>query len=143
MSVWAGMPERATKRVAARIAMETFGKASPRPRRSSATVIRVGRAAALCLVLLGGLAAATHGARTAPQGTTTTAVTTSAATTLPASSVVVFSGHGWGHGLGLSQFGAYGYAKHGWTYDRILAHYYSGTTLGPAKISTVRVLIAE
>ena len=47
-------------------------------------------------------------------------------------SVLAFSGHGWGHGLGMSQWGAYGYAQHGWTYDRILAHYYSGTTLGPA-----------
>ena len=32
----------------------------------------------------------------------------------------------------MSQWGAYGYAKHGWTYDAILAHYYTGTTLGPA-----------
>src|SRR5256884_303239 len=30
------------------------------------------------------------------------------------------SGHGWGHGLGMSQYGAYGYAQHGWTYDRIV-----------------------
>ena len=105
---------------------------------------RVGRAAALCLVLLGGFAAASHGARVEPRATATTATTTAAVTTtLPASSVVAFTGHGWGHGLGLSQYGAYGYAKHGWTYDRILAHYYPGTTLGPAGISTVRVLIAE
>jgi stage II sporulation protein D len=57
--------------------------------------------------------------------------------------VVVFSGHGWGHGLGLSQWGASGFAKHGWTFERILAHYYSGTTLGPARVSTVRVLLAS
>ena len=55
----------------------------------------------------------------------------------------VFSGHGWGHGLGLSQWGARGYALHGWTYDRILARYYQGTTLGPAPVSRVRVLLAE
>src|ERR671938_352349 len=42
------------------------------------------------------------------------------------------SGHGWGHGLGLSQYGAYGFAQHGWKYDRILKHYYSGTTIGEA-----------
>ena len=43
----------------------------------------------------------------------------------------------------MSQWGAYGYAKHGWTYSRILAHYYSGTTLGPAPLSTVRVLLTQ
>jgi stage II sporulation protein D len=68
---------------------------------------------------------------------------TSATMTSAAPSVLVLRGHGWGHGLGLSQWGAYGYAKRGWTYDRILAHYYSGTTLGRAKVTTVRVLIAE
>ncbi len=78
-----------------------------------------------------------------PPSTTSTTVSTSTVTTSPASSVLVFSGHGWGHGLGLSQWGAYGYAKHGWTFDRILAHYYTGTTLGPAKVSTVRVLLAS
>jgi stage II sporulation protein D len=57
--------------------------------------------------------------------------------------VVAFTGHGWGHGLGLSQWGAYGYAKHGWSYDRILAHYYPGTTLGRAKVTALRVLLAQ
>ena len=46
--------------------------------------------------------------------------------------VFVVSGHGWGHGIGMSQYGAYGYAQHGWDYRRILAHYYPGTTLGAA-----------
>src|SRR4051794_21377739 len=55
----------------------------------------------------------------------------------------VFSGHGWGHGVGMSQYGAYGYAQHGSTYDAILAHYYPGTTLGPAPASTIRVLLAD
>ncbi|MCV2488570.1 hypothetical protein OF117_04270 [Geodermatophilus sp. YIM 151500] len=41
---------------------------------------------------------------------------------------VVFAGHGWGHGRGLGQWGAYGYAvNHGWDYRRILSHYYGGT----------------
>lgn len=39
-------------------------------------------------------------------------------------------GRGFGHGAGLSQWGAFGFAKHGKTYKQILAHYYSGTTLG-------------
>ena len=57
--------------------------------------------------------------------------------------LLVFSGHGWGHGVGMSQYGAYGYAQHGSTYDQILAHYYPGTTLGPAPASTIRVLLAD
>jgi SpoIID/LytB domain protein len=36
-------------------------------------------------------------------------------------------GGGFGHGLGLSQWGAYGLAKQGWGPDRILKHFYSGT----------------
>jgi stage II sporulation protein D len=42
----------------------------------------------------------------------------------------------------MSQWGAYGYARHGWRWRRILAHYYPGTTLGDAPISRVRVLLA-
>jgi stage II sporulation protein D len=53
------------------------------------------------------------------------------------------SGHGWGHGLGMSQYGAYGYAQHGWSYDRIVKHYYTGTTIGQAAISRVRVLLVD
>ena len=51
-------------------------------------------------------------------------------------------GAGFGHGVGMSQYGAYGYAQHGVTYDRILAHYYKGTALGAADPAfTVRVLV--
>src|SRR3954447_4035029 len=52
-------------------------------------------------------------------------------------------GAGFGHGVGMSQYGAYGYAQHGATYEQILAHYYPGTALGPAPVSTIRVLLAE
>ena len=55
----------------------------------------------------------------------------------------VVSGRGWGHGVGLAQWGAYGFAQHGLTYDQILAHYYTGTTLGPAPVARVRVMLAE
>ncbi|HEY0159814.1 MAG TPA: SpoIID/LytB domain-containing protein [Thermoanaerobaculia bacterium] len=37
-----------------------------------------------------------------------------------------FYGKGWGHGTGMCQVGAYGAAFRGWTYDRILRHYYTG-----------------
>jgi stage II sporulation protein D len=128
--------------------METFGKACPDGRETSATVARVGRyALALAsagLLILGGLASSLLAAsRALPSSTTSSTSLTATVTTSPASSVVVFSGHGWGHGLGMSQWGAYGYAKHGWTFDRILTHYYTGTTLGPAKVASVRVLLAS
>jgi stage II sporulation protein D len=55
----------------------------------------------------------------------------------------VVSGHGWGHGVGMSQYGAFGYAKHGVAYRGILAHYYPGTTLGTAPVRKVRVLLAQ
>jgi stage II sporulation protein D len=55
----------------------------------------------------------------------------------------VISGHGYGHGVGLGQYGALGYAQHGWTYDRILAHYYPGTQLGSAPVLQVRVLVVQ
>jgi stage II sporulation protein D len=57
--------------------------------------------------------------------------------------LLVFSGHGWGHGVGMSQYGAFGYAQHGWTAQQILAHYYPGTTPGKAPVSQVRVLLAD
>ncbi len=53
-------------------------------------------------------------------------------------------GGGNGHGVGMSQYGAYGYALHGKDYRFILAHYYQGTAIGktdPNRI--VRVLIAD
>jgi SpoIID/LytB domain protein len=53
----------------------------------------------------------------------------------------VVSGAGFGHGTGLSQYGAYGFAKHGVGYAAILAHYYTGTTLGTTADATVRVLL--
>jgi stage II sporulation protein D len=51
------------------------------------------------------------------------------------------TGHGFGHGVGMSQYGAYGYALHGRDYGFILAHYYQGTTLGSAPPGRVRVLL--
>lgn len=42
---------------------------------------------------------------------------------------VTFYGRGYGHGVGLSQWGAKAMAEQGWSYDRILAHYFPGTNL--------------
>jgi stage II sporulation protein D (peptidoglycan lytic transglycosylase) len=41
-------------------------------------------------------------------------------------SAAVATGRGWGHGVGMVQWGAYGKAKRGWSADRILAYYYGG-----------------
>jgi stage II sporulation protein D len=41
----------------------------------------------------------------------------------------VFSGRGWGHGVGMCQVGAYGLARQGLTYEQILKSYYTGIQL--------------
>ncbi len=59
-----------------------------------------------------------------------------------ATQMLVVDGAGDGHGVGMSQDGALGYAEHGYGYAAILAHYYSGTALGKARAgTTVRVLL--
>jgi stage II sporulation protein D len=61
-----------------------------------------------------------------------------------AKSRFTIKGAGFGHGVGMSQYGAMGYAAHGASAADILAHYYSGTSLGmtdPDK--TVRVELIE
>ena len=60
-----------------------------------------------------------------------------------AGTALIVTGHGWGHGVGMSQWGAYGYALHGWKYRRILAHYYPGTTMGRVGELRVRVLLTQ
>jgi stage II sporulation protein D len=54
---------------------------------------------------------------------------------------VVIKGRGFGHGIGLSQYGAYGYAQHGFSYRDIIRHYYRSTSLGQSSRSGVRVLL--
>jgi hypothetical protein len=58
---------------------------------------------------------------------------------------VTFEGHGFGHGRGLSQYGALGYALAGWDFRRILDHYYGGTTAGsrPNEAIDVHLRIAD
>jgi stage II sporulation protein D len=55
----------------------------------------------------------------------------------------LISGHGWGHGVGMGQWGAQGYAQQGYTYGQILAAYYPGTTLGQTTATSIRVLLAD
>ena len=59
-----------------------------------------------------------------------------------ASADLVIDGRGWGHGIGMSQYGAYGYAlREGRDHRFILGHYYTGTTLGDAPGTRMRVLL--
>ena len=60
-----------------------------------------------------------------------------------AGTLFVIDGRGWGHGVGMSQYGAQGYALDGWRYPRILAHYYRGTELAILPGREVRVLLME
>jgi stage II sporulation protein D len=54
------------------------------------------------------------------------------------------TGGGDGHGIGMGQYGAYGYALHGKGYRWILGHYYQGTQLGKTSpTQVVRVLLAS
>ncbi len=75
------------------------------------------------------------------------AVVATAASAQPAPTVgealFVVSGRGWGHGVGMSQYGAYGQALEGRTHDEILTYYYSGTELGKTGPKKLRVLLAE
>jgi len=59
------------------------------------------------------------------------------------SEMLMINGAGDGHGVGMSQEGALGFAQHGYSYESILSHYYTGTQLGQAPAGdVVRVLLA-
>lgn len=78
------------------------------------------------------------GAALLAPGTRTAASPTGSAPTL------LIRGAGDGHGVGMSQEGALGYAQHGYSYTQILAHYYTGTAIGRVPTdTTVRVLIGN
>jgi stage II sporulation protein D len=57
--------------------------------------------------------------------------------------VFLVTGGGWGHGVGMSQWGAYGQALEGRSYRDILAWYYRGTEIGTANVTRVRVLLVD
>ena len=58
----------------------------------------------------------------------------------PGSVAITVTGHGFGHGKGLSQYGALGAAKQGLTWQQIAEFYYPGTTWGRIG-GKIRVLI--
>ncbi|MEM7273232.1 MAG: SpoIID/LytB domain-containing protein [Actinomycetota bacterium] len=52
---------------------------------------------------------------------------------MTAAPTMELAGRGWGHGRGMSQYGALGYARDfGWSSAQILDHYYGGTSAGTA-----------
>ena len=55
----------------------------------------------------------------------------------------LIAGHGYGHGVGMGQWGAQGYALHGYSYEAILAADYPGTTLSQTTVRKIRVLLAD
>ncbi|MCC6831474.1 MAG: SpoIID/LytB domain-containing protein [Thermoleophilia bacterium] len=54
-----------------------------------------------------------------------------------------FEGRGFGHGVGMSQYGARGMALRGWDAARILTWYYRGTRIADGPAKRVRVLVAN
>ena len=58
-----------------------------------------------------------------------------------ASTLFVVKGKGWGHGVGMSQWGAYGMARQGANWRQILGHYYRHTAIGE-RSATIRVFLA-
>lgn len=62
-------------------------------------------------------------------------------TVAPGVTTLTVSGDGWGHGRGMSQWGAQGAALQGLTYDQILAFYYPGTQQSSIASGKIKVLI--
>src|SRR6478735_1925239 len=61
----------------------------------------------------------------------TAAPASAAVASVAAVTKVTVVGNGYGHGRGMGQYGAYGYATmYRWTYQQILSRFYGGTTLG-------------
>lgn len=70
------------------------------------------------------------------------AVSLLAASSAPAATSYVVTGGGFGHGVGMSQWGAHGFAERGTGYREIVTHYYRGAKVDEAKASrTIRVLL--
>src|SRR5262245_58999918 len=65
------------------------------------------------------------------------------AATAQSTQLLIVRGGGSGNGVGMSQWGAEGYALHGWDYRRILAHYYPHTSFTSVPDVPVRVLLLD
>jgi SpoIID/LytB domain protein len=103
---------------------------SPRPTPAPASTAGLAVGLAVAVLVLSGSAApvsATAGSQSYP---------------VPASGAYMLTGHGFGHGRGMSQYGAYGAAARGVGYRAILRHYYPGTSTAVAG-GRLRVLVTS
>ena len=82
------------------------------------------------------------GAWSSLRGFNLVTATTGDSVTVPSTRKITVSGHGYGHGIGMSQYGAQGAAKQGVKYASILSRYYPGTVLG-GRSGNIRVLISQ
>lgn len=100
----------------------------PRPRARLRRWLAAGTATAVAVALTTALGASPSSAATTQEYW------------VPADGTLVLDGHGYGHGRGMSQYGARGAARSGVAWQDILGFYYPGTTLGRAR-GTIRVLL--
>ena len=99
---------------------------------------------ALAAALLGSLPVAQARAEHAQAHTTRAKAHRPASASAASTSTLLIDGAGDGHGVGMSQDGALGFAEHGWSYQAILGHYYTGTALGQAPAgAVVKVLLGS
>ncbi len=75
-------------------------------------------------------------------GAVAVGVSANAAREQQAGPAFVLEGRGFGHGVGMSQYGARGRAQAGWGHPRILRHYYRGVSLTRVPTRTLRVLLS-
>ncbi len=113
------------RRIQARTGM--FGRRSIRPSKRKLSFVALGLAPVL---VTGGFLMAGSPVLSGPLS-------------LSAGSEVTLIGHGHGHGRGLGQWGAFGYAKRGWSAAQILNHYYGGTTAGKASNPEILVTLTK
>lgn len=107
------------------------------PAANLASILLVIRRLSLPLALLAAVvltAPATHASR---------ATTTRYVAPRGSGALFLITGHGYGHGVGMGQWGAQGYALHGYSYEDILAAYYPGTALSQTTARRIRVLLAD
>ena len=93
----------------------------------------------LALIASGLIGAALMGAA----GVDARARTASAAPSAFTATTFLLSGRGWGHGVGMSQYGPLRLQNEGRTHEQILSHFYAPASLGPAPVAQVPVLLVE
>lgn len=116
--------------------------AAHRLRRHRVRLVSLAAVAAASAVVAGAASSTGAAAAARAPASASAPASPSAHTTLPTE--VQLQGHGWGPGIGMGQWGAFGYAavEHK-PYHWILRHFYGGTTFATTKVANVRVGIIE